>query len=152
MNTLKVGDKAPNFEVNDQDGNLIKLSDYKGKKLVVFFYPKANTPGCTAEACNLSDNYSELQKQGYEILGVSADTEKKQSNFRNKFNFPYPLLADTEKDVINGFGVWGLKKFMGREYDGIHRKTFVIDEIGVISHVIDKVKTKDHAAQILELS
>lgn len=151
MNTLKVGDKAPNFEVNDQDGNRIKLSDYEGKKIVVFFYPKANTPGCTAEACNLSDNYSLLKEKGYEVIGVSADTEKKQSNFRNKFKFPYPLLADTNKDVINAFGVWGLKKFMGREYDGIHRKTFLINENGVISHVIDKVKTKDHAAQILEL-
>lgn len=151
MNTLKQGDKVPNFTVNDQDGNAISLSDYKGKKLVVFFYPRANTPGCTAEACNLSDNYKELQDKGYSILGVSADTEKKQSNFKNKFNFPYPLLADTEKEVINAFGVWGLKKFMGREFDGIHRKTFLIDENGVVAHVIDKVKTKDHAAQILEL-
>ena len=149
MNTLKVGDNAPNFEVNDQDGNLITLNDYKGKKLVVFFYPKANTPGCTAEACNLSDNYKELQKLGYEIIGVSADTEKKQSNFRNKFNFPYPLLADVDKTVINAFGVWGPKKFMGREYDGIHRTTFVIDENGVIEDVISKVKTKAHSEQIL---
>lgn len=151
MNTLKVGDKAPNFESVDQDGNRIKLSDYKGKKLVVFFYPKANTPGCTLEACSLSDHYKELQNKGYEILGVSADTEKKQSNFRNKFSFPYPLLADVDKKVINAFGVWGEKKFMGRTFDGIHRITFVIDENGVISHVIDKVKTKKHAAQILEL-
>ena len=151
MNTLKVGDKAPNFEVNDQDGNIIKLDDYKGKKLVVFFYPKASTPGCTVEACNLSDNYKMLQDLGYEILGVSADSEKRQSNFRNKFNFPFPLLADVDKEVINAFGVWGLKKFMGREYDGIHRKTFIIDEQGIITNVIDKVKTKDHAAQILEL-
>jgi thioredoxin-dependent peroxiredoxin len=151
MNTLKVGDKAANFEAKDQDGNLIKLSDYKGKKLVVFFYPKANTPGCTLEACSLSDNYKELQKKGYEILGVSADTEKKQSNFRNKFGFPYPLLADVDKEVIDSFGVWGSKKFMGRTYDGIHRITFVIDAEGIISHVIDKVKTKNHSAQILEL-
>jgi peroxiredoxin Q/BCP len=151
MNTLKVGDKAANFEAKDQDGNLIKLSDYKGKKLVVFFYPKANTPGCTLEACSLSNNYKELQKQGYEILGVSADTEKKQSNFRNKFGFAYPLLADVDKEVIDSFGVWGSKKFMGRTYDGIHRITFVIDASGIISHVIDKVKTKNHAAQILEL-
>ncbi|WP_452603300.1 thioredoxin-dependent thiol peroxidase [Pontimicrobium sp. MEBiC06410] len=151
MNTLKQGDTVPNFTVNDQDGNSISLSDYKGKKLIVFFYPKANTPGCTAEACNLSDNYKVLQDKGFEILGVSADTEKKQSNFKNKFDFPYPLLADTEKEVIEAFGVWGLKKFMGREYDGIHRKTFLIDENGVVTHVIDKVKTKDHAAQILEL-
>jgi peroxiredoxin Q/BCP len=151
MNTLKQGDKVPDFSVNDQDGNKVSLSDYKGKKLIVFFYPKASTPGCTAEACNLTDNYAELQSKGFEILGVSADSEKRQTNFRNKYNFPFPLLADEEKDVINAFGVWGYKKFMGKEYDGIHRKTFLIDEQGTVSHVIDKVKTKDHAAQILEL-
>jgi len=151
MNTLKQGDKVPNFSVNDQDGNVITLSDYKGKKLIVFFYPKANTPGCTAEACNLSDNYKVLQDKGYSILGVSADTEKKQANFKTKYDFPFPLLADVDKEVIEAFGVWGLKKFMGREYDGIHRKTFLIDEDWVVAHVIDKVKTKDHAAQILEL-
>ena len=151
MNTLKQGDKVPNFTVNDQDGNPVSLSDYKGKKLIVFFYPKASTPGCTAEACNLTDNYKALQDKGYEILGVSADSEKRQTNFKNKYNFPFPLLADEEKEVINAFGVWGLKKFMGKEYDGIHRKTFLIDEDGVVTHVIDKVKTKDHAAQILEL-
>lgn len=149
MNTLKAGDKVPNFSVNDQDGNAVSLSDYSGKKLVVFFYPKASTPGCTLEACNLRDHYAELQEAGYELLGVSADTEKKQANFRNKYEFPFPLLADTEKEVINAFGVWGPKKFMGREYDGIHRKTFIIDENGVVERVIDKVKTKDHAAQIL---
>ena len=151
MNTLKQGDKVPNFTVNDQDGNSVSLSDYKGKKLIVFFYPKASTPGCTAEACNLTDNYKALQDKGYEILGVSADSEKRQTNFKNKYNFPFPLLADEDKEVINAFGVWGLKKFMGKEYDGIHRKTFLIDEDGVVAHVIDKVKTKDHAAQILEL-
>lgn len=151
MNTLKQGDKVPNFTVNDQDGNPVSLSDYKGKKLIVFFYPKASTPGCTAEACNLTDNYKALQDEGYEILGVSADSEKRQTNFKNKYNFPFPLLADEDKEVINAFGVWGLKKFMGKEYDGIHRKTFLIDEDGVVAHVIDKVKTKDHAAQILEL-
>ncbi|AVI52103.1 thioredoxin-dependent thiol peroxidase [Pukyongia salina] len=150
MQTLKAGDKVPNFTVNDQDGNPISLSDYKGKKLVVFFYPAASTPGCTLEACNLRDHYAELQAEGYELLGVSADTEKKQSNFRNKFKFPFPLLADTNKEVINAFGVWGPKKFMGREYDGIHRKTFLINEDGVVERVIDKVKTKAHAAQILE--
>lgn len=152
MNTLKQGDKVPNFTVNDQDGNPVSLSDYKGKKLIVFFYPKASTPGCTAEACNLTDNYTLLQDKGYEILGVSADSEKRQTNFKNKYSFPFPLLADEEKEVINAFGVWGgLKKFMGKEYDGIHRKTFLVDEDGVVAHVIDKVKTKDHAAQILEL-
>ncbi|WP_370226344.1 thioredoxin-dependent thiol peroxidase [Mesoflavibacter sp.] len=151
MNTLKQGDKVPNFTVNDQDGNAVSLSDYKGKKLIVFFYPKASTPGCTAEACNLRDNYTILQDKGFELIGVSADSEKRQSNFKNKYEFPFPLLADEEKEVINAFGVWGLKKFMGREYDGIHRKTFLVDEEGVVAHVIDKVKTKDHAAQILEL-
>lgn len=151
MNTLKVGDKVPNFTVNDQDGKPVSLGDYKGKKLIVFFYPKANTPGCTAEACNLSDNYKELQKQGFELLGVSADSEKLQTNFKSKYNFPFQLLADVDKVVINKFGVWGEKKFMGKVYDGIHRKTFVIDAEGIVQHVIDKVKTKDHASQILEL-
>lgn len=150
MNTLQVGDKVPDFESTDQDGNLIKLSDYKGKKLVVFFYPKANTPTCTVEACNLSDNYKDLQDAGYEILGVSADSERRQANFRNKFGFPYPLLADTDKSVINAFGVWGPKKFMGRTFDGIHRITFVIDENGIVERVIDKVKAKKHSEQILE--
>lgn len=128
----------------------MSLNDYKGKKLIVFFYPKANTPGCTAEACNLRDNYAVLQEQGYELLGVSADDEKKQANFKNKYEFPFPLLADEDKTVINTFGVWGPKKFMGKEYDGIHRMTFIINEEGVVARVIDKVKTKDHAAQILE--
>ncbi len=149
MNTLKEGDKVPAFSVKDQDGNIINLTDYSGKKLIVFFYPKASTPGCTAEACNLRDNYTELQAQGYELLGVSADSEKRQTNFRNKYEFPYPLLADEDHTVINTFGVWGPKKFMGKEYDGIHRKTFVINEEGVVTKVIDKVKTKDHAAQLL---
>ena len=150
MHTLKAGDKVPDFSSKDQDGNAIKLSDYQGKKLVVFFYPKASTPGCTVEACNLRDNYSELQSQGYELLGVSADSEKRQLNFKKKYNFPFPLLADEDRTVIETFGVWGPKKFMGREFDGIHRMTFVIDEKGVIDRVIENVKTKDHAAQILE--
>ncbi|MBG44648.1 MAG: thioredoxin-dependent thiol peroxidase [Aequorivita sp.] len=149
MKTLEVGDKAPDFTVNDQDGNSISSKDFKGKKWIVFFYPKANTPGCTAEACNLRDNYKELQKEGYELLGVSADSEKRQKNFKEKYDFPFPLLADENKEVINSFGVWGPKKFMGREFDGIHRKTFIMDENGIITRVIDKVKTKDHAAQIL---
>ena len=150
MTSLKIGDKAPDFQAKDQDGNIISLSDYKGKKLVLFFYPKASTPGCTVEACNLRDNYERFQSFGYEILGVSADSEKRQSNFRNKYDFPYPLLADEDKSVINAFGVWGPKKFMGREFDGIHRTTFVIDEYGVIEDVITKVKTKEHTSQILK--
>ena len=124
MNTLKVGDKVPNFKSIDQDGNTIQFNEYQGKKLVVFFYPKASTPGCTVEACNLRDNFELLKEKGFELLGVSADNQKRQTNFRNKYNFPFPLLADENKEVINTFGVWGLKKFMGREYDGIHRKTF----------------------------
>lgn len=150
MKTLKVGDKVPAFSAKDQDGNTIHLSDYSGKKLIVFFYPKANTPGCTVEACNLRDNYAALQKEGYELLGVSADSEKKQANFKNKFEFPFPLVADEDHTVINTFGVWGPKKFMGKEYDGIHRMTFTVDEQGVVAKVIEKVKTKDHAAQLLD--
>jgi thioredoxin-dependent peroxiredoxin len=150
MKTLKQGDKVPNFSAKDEQGHLVSLQDFKGKKLIVFFYPKANTPGCTAEACNLRDHYKVLQEQGYELLGVSADTSKQQLKFKDKYEFPFRLLADEDKAVINAFGVWGPKKFMGRIYDGIHRKTFIIDEVGVVERVIDKVKTKDHAAQILE--
>lgn len=149
MGKLKVGDKVPDFLSKDQDGTIIKLSDYKGKKLIVFFYPRANTPGCTAEACNLRDNYSALKAAGYELLGVSEDSSRKQSNFKNKYDLPFPLLADEDHTVIDTFGVWGPKKFMGREFDGLLRTTFVIDEQGVVERVIDKVKTKDHAAQLL---
>ncbi|WP_067029613.1 thioredoxin-dependent thiol peroxidase [Allomuricauda sp. CP2A] len=151
MNMLKVGDKVPEFSAKDQDGNTINLSDFKGKKLVVFFYPRANTPGCTLEACNLRDNYEALQEAGYELLGVSADSQKKQANFKKKYNFPFPLLADEDHTVLGIFGVWGPKKFMGREFDGIHRTTFVINGDGVVDEVIEKVKTKDHAAQILDV-
>jgi len=149
MTQLKVGDNAPNFSALDEQGNIISLADYKGKKLVVFFYPKASTPGCIVEACNLNDNYERFQAQGYEVLGVSADSAKRQSNFKNKYGFQYPLLADEDKTVIEAFGVWGPKKFMGKKYNGIHRTTFVIDKNGVIEDVILKVKTKDHTAQIL---
>lgn len=150
MNTLKAGDSVPAFTAMDQDGNAISTADFKGKKWVVFFYPRANTPGCTAEACNLRDHYADLQEAGYSLIGVSADSQKKQANFRDKYEFPFPLLADEDREVIEAFGVWGPKKFMGKEFDGIHRKTFIIDESGTVSRVIDKVKTKDHAAQILE--
>jgi peroxiredoxin Q/BCP len=150
MTTLQKGDKAPNFSALDQDGKSHSLSDYVGKKLVVFFYPKASTPGCTAEACDLRDNFERFQSQNYEILGVSADSAKAQAKFKDKFEFPFPLLADEDKAVIQAFGVWGPKKFMGKEYDGIHRTTFIIDETGIISEVITKVKTKEHAAQILD--
>jgi peroxiredoxin Q/BCP len=150
MTKLKPGGQAPNFTAKDERGNTISLSDYNGKKLIVFFYPAANTPTCTVEACNLRDHYAELTERGYKILGVSADSQRKQSNFKKKFKFPYPLLADVDKAVIKAFDVWGPKKFMGRTFDGIHRITFVIDEQGVIEKVIDDVKAKDHALQILE--
>ena len=150
MTTLKMGDKAPLFEALDNAGNTIKLTDYEGKKLVLFFYPKASTPGCTAEACDLRDNYQYFLAKGYDVLGVSADSAKRQQNFINKNGLPFPLLADEDKIVINSFGVWGPKKFMGREFDGIHRVTFVINEKGIIEDVISKVKTKEHASQILK--
>lgn len=149
MTTLKIGDKAPNFSGLDQDGKPHSLADYNGKKLVVFFYPKASTPGCTAEACDLRDNFERFKANNYELLGVSADSAKRQANFIDKNKLPFPLLADEDKSVIEAFGVWGPKKFMGKEYDGIHRTTFVIDEKGVIENVIEKVKTKEHASQIL---
>ena len=150
MTTLKAGDKAPNFSGLDQSGATHTLADYKGKKLVVFFYPKASTPGCTAEACDLRDNYARFQANNYALLGVSADSAKAQAKFIEKYDLPFPLLADEDKSVIQAFGVWGPKKFMGREFDGIHRTTFIIDEKGVITDVIEKVKTKEHAKQILE--
>ena len=150
MNTLQVGDYVPSFTTVDQDENSFISSDLMGKKSIIFFFPKANTPGCTAEACNLRDNYSLLKEKGYQLFGVSADNPKKQKNFQNKYELSFTLLADEDKSVIDAFGVWGPKKFMGKEYEGIHRTTFLIDENGVIEKVFSKVKTKDHAAQILE--
>ena len=150
MTTLKQGDKAPKFSGLDQDGKQHNLGDYKGKKLVIFFYPKASTPGCTAEACDLRDNFNRFETQNYALLGVSADSAKAQSKFIEKYDLPFPLLADEDKSVINAFGVWGPKKFMGKIYDGIYRTTFIIDENGIIEEVIEKVKTKEHASQILK--
>lgn len=147
---IQVGTQVPDFTVSDHNGNSISLSDFKGQKVAVFFYPKASTPGCTAEACDLRDHHGALQSAGYAILGVSADDVSAQSKFATKYELPFPLLADTDKTVIDIFGVWGPKKFMGKEYEGIHRTTFLLDEQGVVAHVIDKVKTKEHAAQILE--
>lgn len=149
MTHLKVGDNAPSFSGTDQNGKQHSLADYKGKKLVVFFYPKANTPGCTAEACDLRDNYERFQTNNYELIGVSADSAKTQKKFEEKYSFPFSLLADEDKSAIEAFGVWGPKKFMGKEYDGIHRTTFVIDENGIITDIISDVKTKAHANQIL---
>ena len=150
MTTLQKGDNAPDFAAFDQNGILHKFSDYRGKKLVIFFYPAANTPTCTVEACNLRDNYSRFKEQNYEILGVSPDSQKKQAKFFAKYNLPYPLLADQDRSVINAYGVWGPKKFMGRLFDGLHRTTFVIDENGIIEEVITDVKSKKHTDQILK--
>ena len=149
MMHLKEGDKAPDFQGVDQNEKTISLSDYKGKKLILYFYPKDDTPGCTAEACNLRDNFSVLKKEGFELLGVSPDNPKKHKKFIDKYSLPFPLIADTEKEILNAYGVWGPKKFMGREYDGVHRTTFVIDEEGKIEKIITKVNTKAHAEQIL---
>lgn len=150
MTTLDAGDKAPHFEGSDQNGNKISLNDYKGKKVILYFYPKDMTPGCTNEACNLRDHNDVLKEKGFEIVGVSADDEKKHAKFAEKYDLNFPLLADTEKEVIKAYGVWGPKTFMGKTKDGIHRTTFVIDEKGKIENVFKKVKTKEHAEQILE--
>ena len=147
---LKVGDQLPEFVSVNQDGETVNSQDLLGKKLVIFFYPKANTPGCTAEACDLNDNISILKTEGYQLLGVSADPVKNQKKFHEKFGFRYPLLADENREVIEKFGVWQLKKFMGREFMGIVRTTFIFDENGICTRVIDKVKTKEAAKQILE--
>ena len=150
MTSLKEGDKAPNFSVLNQDDQLLTLDTYKGKKLILYFYPKDSTPGCTAESCNLRDNYFELLDLGYDVLGVSADNSASHQKFIAKNELPFHLLSDTEKEVIKAYDVWGPKKFMGKEYDGIHRTTFVIDENGLIERIFTKVKTKEHTLQILE--
>ncbi|WES96414.1 thioredoxin-dependent thiol peroxidase [Chryseobacterium arthrosphaerae] len=147
---LKVGDKLPEFEGINQDGETVSSSKLIGKKLVVFFYPQANTPTCTVEACNLSDNYSKLEKAGFQLLGISGDTVKKQKNFHSKFAFPYDLIADENRDIIGKFGVWQEKKTFGKTYMGIVRTTFIFDENGVCTRVIEKVTSKTAAEQILE--
>lgn len=148
---LQPGTPAPDFTVQDQNGQTVSLHDFKGKKVVLYFYPKDDTPGCTAEACNIRDNFSVLQKKGVVILGVSADSVKSHKKFEEKYALPFPLLADTDRQIVEAYDVWGEKKFMGRTFLGIHRVTFLIDEEGRIAHVIDKVDTKNHTAQIMEL-
>ncbi|MBA3901404.1 MAG: thioredoxin-dependent thiol peroxidase [Bacteroidetes bacterium] len=147
MTHLQEGDKAPDFNSVDQDGNKISLNDFRGKKLVLYFYPKDDTPGCTAQACNLRDNYDLLKKQGSEIIGVSADPEAKHKKFIDKYDLPFRLISDTDKEVCKAYGVWGEKKFMGKTFDGIHRTTFIISKNGIIEEVITKVDTKKHASQ-----
>jgi len=151
MNLLNVGDKVPEFEGIDQNNAKISSQDFTGNTWVVYFYPKDNTPGCTAQACSLRDGYDDLLAEGIQVIGVSADSVKSHDKFAVKFDLPFPLLADEDKSVISLFGVWGPKKFMGREYEGIHRVSFVIDENGIVEHVIQKPKTKDHANEILQL-
>ncbi|MEZ7886390.1 MAG: thioredoxin-dependent thiol peroxidase [Flavobacteriales bacterium] len=151
MKHLKIGDSAPTFKVKNQSDRMVELNQFKGKKLVIYFYPKDNTPGCTTQACNLRDNYTEFTDKGYEILGVSADSVTKHEKFIAKQNLPFDLLADEDRTMLNAYGVWGLKKFMGKEYNGIHRTTFVIDENHIIINIIEKVKTKEHAKQILDV-
>ena len=151
MALLKVGDKLPVFTCLDDKGAKFSSNSLIGKKSIIFFYPKANTPGCTSEACNLSENFTELTKLGFNIVGISADKVSSQSKFSTKYGgFPYPLLSDSDKNIIKLFGVWGPKKFMGKDYEGILRTTFIIDSNGLISRVIKKVKTKDHTNQILD--
>ena len=150
MNHLKTGDKAPEIKAKDQDGNKVTLKNFKGKKVILYFYPKDNTPGCTLESCNLRDNYKELQDRGYEVLGVSVDNEKSHQKFISRFKLPFKLIADTDKKVVNDYGVWGEKNFMGRTYNGIYRTTFIISEEGVIEDIITKVKTTGHARQIMK--
>ena len=148
--TLKAGDKAPDFTVNDQDGNPVKLSSLKGKKVVLYFYPKDMTPGCTAEACGLRDNYASMVRRGYEILGVSTDSEKTHKKFIEKEKLPFRLLADTERRIHDAYGTWVEKSMYGRKYMGTARVTFIIDEKGLIEDIIEKVDTKNHADQILQ--
>ncbi|MFT4032378.1 MAG: thioredoxin-dependent thiol peroxidase [Siphonobacter sp.] len=147
--SLQVGNQAPAFEAYDQENHLIKLSDYTGKKVVLYFYPKDDTPGCTAQACNLRDNYDALLKAGYVVLGVSVDDEKSHQNFIKKYELPFPLLADTDHKIVEAYGVWAEKKNFGHTYMGTIRTTFVIDEAGKIAEIISKVDTKNHASQIL---
>ncbi|MNY08217.1 putative peroxiredoxin bcp [compost metagenome] len=141
----------PDFQGTDQNGKTITSEDFSNKKLVIYFYPKDNTPACTNQACSLRDSYQALQEKGYVILGVSMDTEQMHTRFIEKYDLPFPLIADTERKMIDAFKVWGLKKFMGREYDGIHRTTFIINEKGIITHIIEKPKTKIHGEEILNL-
>ena len=150
MSKLNIGDKAPEINAVDQNGNQITLDQYKGKKVVLYFYPKDMTTGCTAQSCNLSDNYTLLQKNGYDVIGVSCDSIKRHQKFIEKHSLPFNLISDEDQKVVNDYGVWQLKKFMGREYMGIVRTTFLIDENGVIENIINKVNTKDHTSQIVK--
>lgn len=146
---LEIGNRMPDFSAADQNGDIVKSADLIGKKTVVYFYPKANTPGCTAEACSLRDNYERFLALGYNVIGISKDSVKAQKNFSDKYALPFPLLADTDALLIKAFGAWGEKKLYGKTYEGILRKTFIFNENGILEEIIDKVNTKNHAEQIL---
>lgn len=146
---LEIGNRMPDFSAADQNGNIVKSADLIGKKTVVYFYPKANTPGCTAEACSLRDNYERFLALGYNVIGISKDSVKAQKNFSDKYALPFPLLADTDALIIKAFGAWGEKKLYGKTYEGILRKTFIFNENDILEEIIDKVNTKNHAEQIL---
>ncbi len=149
MGYLNVGDLAPDFTANNQDGKSISLKTFRGKKIILYFYPKDDTPGCTAEACNLRDNYDDLIKQGFEVIGVSPDNEQSHTKFKNKYSLPFNLVADSGKSILKAYGAWGIKKMYGKEYEGVLRTTYIIDEEGKIEKVIPKVDTKNHSSQIL---
>jgi len=146
-----IGEKAPDFELQDQNGESHKLSDYLGTPIVLYFYPKDNTPGCTTQACSFRDSFAEYKQRGITVLGVSKDSVKSHANFQEKYNLPFTLLADTDHSVAEKYGVWVLKKMMGREYMGMERTTFIIDKDGKILHIMEKVKPQDHAATVLAL-
>lgn len=150
MTTLKEGAKAPQFKGKDQDGKWVSLDDFKGKKVILYFYPKDDTPGCTAEACNLRDNYDDLLARGFVVIGVSPDNDQSHAMFRAKFELPFSLVADPEAQILNAYGVWGEKNMYGKKYMGVLRTTFVIDETGTIVKIIRKVNTGDHTQQILQ--
>jgi len=151
MATLKVGDKAPAITATDQHGNTVSLSDFKGKKVILYFYPKDNTPGCTTEACNYRDNYQSLLADGFEVIGVSVNSERSHRNFANKYKLPFSLLVDTDQRIVNDYGVWAQKTLFGRKYMGTLRTTFVINEDGIITHIIDKVDNQRASQQVREL-
>ena len=150
MSNLKTGDSAPDFSAPDQNGNMVSLEDFKGKKLVLYFYPKDNTPGCTSEACDLRDNYESFMANGYEVLGVSPDSQKSHQKFIEKYDIPFRLLSDVDKKILEAYGAWGEKKMYGKAYMGVLRKTFIISEEGSIENIIEKVDTKNHSKQIFE--
>ena len=151
IDKIRTGEKAPNFTAMDQDEQIVSLSELQGKKVILFFYPKDDTPACTRQACNLRDNYSVLKEKGFHIFGISPDKPAKHRKYKDKYSFPFTLISDPDKEILNDYGLWGPKQFMGRTVIGVYRTTIIINEKGIVEHVIDKVRTKDHAQQILEV-